>query len=447
MEELLETVSSSSSDLSDTLLNLRVTHKTATVPELEALAFRDYRAVLQEIRLLAGVKEATLLQTCNRVELCAVASDQDLERTKTALMEYWRRNMRLTAGEFDRLIEESRGSDVILHLLRLASSLESMIVGEDQILGQLQDAYNGARECGTVGPILRSVFEEAIHLGKEVRVKTGINKGAVSIGSAAINLLEEELGSLSSKQFIVIGTGELGALVAKALAARKVSAIFVVNRTYGRAVQLAELIRAQAVRFEKLEELLGSVDGVVVATSAPHFLLTSQLVSRAVQNRAKGRLLVLDLSQPRNVEKSVADIENVEVRNVDNLREIAALNLQRRLKEMDMVQRMIQERLDHVQQRLKRERVEPFIAEICNKVEGIRCRETEKALVLMDKVMKMEMPEEQRAHCQKIIDDFSQELTERILLDPLTRLRKAAVEDNMVMISAAQELFGTDSSR
>jgi glutamyl-tRNA reductase len=321
-----------------------------------------------------------------------------------------------------------------------------MIVGEDQVLGQVQEAFEEAKRYSASGSILQRVFERAIRTGKTVRLRTQINKGAVSIGSIAVNLLKEYIGDLKNKKILIIGAGQIGALVGKALAARKMAAIFVANRTYERAVWLAKILNAQAVRFDRLTEFLSFADAAIVATAAPHYVLTHDLVSAVVEKRKGGKLLIIDLSQPRNVEESVANLSNVELRNIDNLRGIAQINLQMRLEEAKKAEAMLQDELRKLVNALNRERIEPIISALYSKAEKIRCREAEKALKMMKNVGGPEGPYMEKCiQCRKIVEDLSRELVEKTLLDPITNLRRAAVNNDFNRIIVAEELFNIKS--
>jgi len=261
------------------IINLRFTYKNVPVTLLERFTFKEPCEVSKEICAFSHVDECVVLQTCNRVEVFAVTTENYMFKSAAEIAEYWRQRNNLGIEEFYQNLERAFNSEVLIHLLRLTSGLESMIVGEDQILGQVQKSFEEAKESGTVGWFLKTTFEKAINTGKKVRFKTKINKGTVSIGSAAAELLEESIGGLRDKKIIIIGAGETGSLVGKALASRKHAVIFVANRTYKRGVRLAEMLGGHAVRFNKVKDLLATVDAAIVATAAPHYVLTKSLFS------------------------------------------------------------------------------------------------------------------------------------------------------------------------
>ena len=211
--------------------------------------------------------------------------------------------------------------------------MESMVIGEDQVLNQIWDAFLEAEKAKTVGPILKHLFNRSMAVGRRVRNETGINKGAVSIGSAAVELAINLLGNLENKKILVMGAGEIGTLVAKALARRCLSPIFIANRTHDRAVKLAEDLSGKAVKFDKFEEVLVDADVVICSTAAPHYLLTKEIVSRLMKQRTnKNDLLIIDISNPRNVEKIVQEVAATKLYNIDDLQLIADKNKQERTK-------------------------------------------------------------------------------------------------------------------
>lgn len=414
------------------IVNLRFTHKESPVTLLERVALKEPQKILEGIQSLDFVQECVILQTCNRAEIYAAISDPDFKNGGSEIAEYWRQRTGIDKEEFYQSLKEAFNAQALIHLLRVSSGLESMIVGEDQILGQVQEAVDEAKQCGTVGPILETSFERAIKTGRKVRVRTKIDKGAVSIGSAAVDLLEEAVGDLKDKRIIVIGAGETGGLVGKALASREYAVIYVANRTYERGVRLARMLGGQAVRFNKVKDFLACVDAAIVATAAPHYVLTKKLVQEALDKRKSGTLLIMDLSQPRNVEESVADLPNIELHNIDDLRGIAEVNRKMRRREIKKVERIVENELKRLELTLKRKRVDPLISALCNKAEEIRRKELEKALKMLGK-----LDDDQR----KVVDDLTMVLVKRILHHPLMNLRKAAVSGNINTISAARELF------
>ncbi len=421
------------------VINLRITHKKAPIPVLEAIGFKDIEKTSKEIQQVKGIDECLILQTCNRVEIYLSVSEGMAATSVKAVADCWQMRAGFNQEDFNDYLEVAYGADAIHHLMRLASGLESMIVGEDQILGQIQDAFDKANECGSSGAVLRKVFGRAVKMGKVVRVETNINKGAVSIGSIAVNLLEETAGDLHGKKVLIIGAGRIGALTGKALAAKSLAFIFVANRTYERAVALAKMLNAEAVKFDRLIESLAGVDIAIVTTAAPHYVLTEEKVKESLKLRGNSasNLLIMDLSNPRAVEKEVGTISGVELRNIDNLREIADTNLKMRLQEAGKAEAMIQKEMERLAVSEKRADVEPLISAVSRKANEIRQRELKKAYCLM----KTDPSEEKCGHCQKVMDDLSRTLMEQIMLHPLLNLRSRELGKDDERIALLRELF------
>jgi len=419
------------------IVNVRITHKKSRVTLMEAVAFKDRKGALSEIRSMANnIDECVLLQTCNRVELYTVGKDG--EKIAKMLSEYLINRAGSMAEEASRAIEFSLNQDALRHILRVASGLESMIVGEDQILSQVWDSYLEAESVGMVGPVLKTVFSKAVSVGRRVRNGTGINKGAVSIGSAAVELAESLLGNLNGKKVLVIGAGETGTLVAKALARRCLNAIFIANRTYERALKLAEELCGKAVKFDRLEETLIDADVVICSTSAPHYLLTRELVYEVMKQRHnRSDLMIIDISNPRNVEKSVQDIEGVKLHNIDDLQMIAERNKEERQKSVEKASKIIDEELLLLDRDLKTQSVRNIISSLFLRAEEIRQRELMKALNMLGNIDEKE---------RKIIDDLTYILVKQTFVPIIENLRIAAMNNDKQLIDVAVKLFGMEAS-
>jgi glutamyl-tRNA reductase len=401
---------------------------------LEKVAFKDPMGVQEELLSLKCAEECIILQTCNRVEIYAVAKESSL-KPETKIEEYWRKRARLGKNEFNKFIEKSFKIDALVHLMRLASGLESMMVGEDQILGQIQAALDRSKKYHTSGSILDSIFNRAIKTGKKVRFETKINKGSVSIASAAVKLLESKLGNLNKKRIAIIGAGKTGRLLAKALASKKETTIYIVNRTFETSKELAKVLNGIPVPFMNLNSVIVEVDAVIVATAAPHYTLTKEAFREVLNVRKKKRIFVMDISQPRNVEESIRELPTVELFDIDDLREIAELNLKKRLKQVEKAETMIDDDLKLFKIILKREEAEPIVVNICSKAEEIRQKELKKALKMLGKIDIKE---------KKVIEDLTQVITERILYEPVINLRKAAEYNDINTLKTAKKLFKLD---
>ncbi len=420
-----------SSAKTDHVINVRITHKTARVPLMEAVAFKDKKDALVEIRSLENVEECLILQTCNRIELFIVT--EEAENTANLAKNYLAKRALSNAEEASKAIETSLDNDTINHLLRVTSGLESMVIGEDQVLNQIWDAYLEAESAKTVGPILKHLFNRAMTVGRRVRNETGINKGAVSIGSAAVELAVNLLGNLEDKKILVMGAGEIGTLVAKALARRCLSPIFIANRTYDRAVKLAEDLSGKAVKFNQFEEVLVDADVVICSTAAPHYLLTKDIVSRLMNQRVnKKNLVIIDISNPRNVEKTVQEIAGTKLYNIDDLHLIAEKNKQERQKSIDKAIKIVDEELVILNNDMKSLSVRLIISSLLSRAEDIRQKELAKALGMLGNVDEKE---------KRILDDLTSILLKQTFVPIVENLRSAAKNGDKQLIDVAVKLF------
>jgi len=415
----------------DHVINVRITHKIARVPLMEAVAFKDNEKALAEIRSLENVEECLLLQTCNRIEIYVVT--EEVEKAVNLVKDYWLKRVLAHAEEASKAIETSIDNEAFNHLLRVTSGLESMVIGEDQVLNQVWNAYLEAENAKTVGPILKHLFNRSIAVGRRVRNETGINKGAVSIGSAAVELAATLLGNLEDKKILVMGAGEIGTLVAKALARRCLSPIFIANRTHERAVKLAEELAGKAVMFNQFEEVLVDADVVICSTSAPHYLLTKEMVSRLMKQRTnKNDLVIIDISNPRNVEKTVQEVAGTKLYNIDDLQLIAEKNKQERQKNIEKAVKILNEELVILNQDMKSFSVRLIISSLLSQAEKVRQKELATALSMIGDVDERE---------REILDDLTSILLKQTFVPIVENLRLAAKNGDAELIDLAVKLF------
>ena len=418
------------------IINVRITHKTARVPLMEAVAFKDKEGALKAISALDNVDECVLLQTCNRIELYIVSEEGNkvAETAKDLLA----KNAGTLADEASKAIECSLNGETLKHIVRLTSGLESMVIGEDQILNQVWDAYLEARSARVAGVVLKHLFMRAMSFGRRVRKETGISKGAVSVGSASVELAESLLGNLDQKKILVMGAGDMGTLVAKALARRCLKPIFIANRTYARAVKLAENLSGRAIKFDKLEETLVDADVVICSTGAPHYLLTKDLVSKYMTKRQNNNdLVIIDISNPRNVEKATQDLAQVRLYDIDDLQLIAEKNKQKRQKSVEKASKLIDKELVLLNRDIKILSVRDIVSLLFSRAEEIRQKELAKALKMLGPVDAKE---------QKIIEDLTFILLKQTYVPIVENLRSAAKKDDKKLIEVAINLFGMEPS-
>jgi glutamyl-tRNA reductase len=382
-------------------------YHTADIATLEAFRFPDEHAFLAAAR--ERFKGAFLLQTCNRVEVLVQGDPRSLAEF---LRECGREHFMVLGG-----------ADVPRHLLELAAGIDSMIVGEDQILGQLKQALATAQEAGTCSAVIELCINKAVHVGVRVRHQTQINRGAVSIGSAAVILAEKLLGSLRDRHILVVGSGEMGMLVAQALAAKDLTAIYVANRTHERAELLAKKIGGKAVKFKDLCRYIALSDVVISCTAAPHPVIHASEIREVMQERFwpldphPRHLILIDIAQPRDVEEAVRGIDGVHLFTIDDLRDISDANLSSRRNEAERARWIIEEELDYFIRHLKRTAADETLALLYTWAEAIRVRERDRALHRLGGA---------DARTEEVVDDLTRALVKKLLSDVTTSIRSNA---------------------
>ncbi|UZE92184.1 MAG: glutamyl-tRNA reductase [Methanosarcinales archaeon] len=407
------------------IASMQITHEWATIDDLEKVRYDDVEAALKELYSFGGVDECVVLQTCNRVE-AYIASSGDGEQVLRGYVDY--KNISL------HIVKYLGHEESLQHLFRLASGLESMIIGEDQILGQVKEAFNSAKSLGTTGKILGMTFRKAINVGKRVRTETGVNKGSVSIGSAAVDLAEQILGTLKHKNVLIIGAGEMATLVAKALSERDISAIVVSSRTHEHALELARELGGKAIHFENFVDYIPVSDVIISATSAPHFVITKEMMEKVVDKLDK-KIIIIDIASPRDVEDSVAEIPNVELHNIDSLKSIRDANLEKRKTEALKAKKIIEEELKLFKKQYKQKRADKIISSLYSHIESIRVQERQKALNRLKAAGGLN---EQQA---KIIDDLTNSLVNKMLAQPTKSLREGSEEEDDDFLHSIMKLF------
>ncbi len=404
--------------------SMLITHTKASIEEMENAWHGGIEQLLVRLKSHELVEECAVLKTCNRVEVYVVSP-----KGSKVLFDF-ARHMKVSSRIIDFLDHE----ESLRHLLRLSSGLESMIVGEDQILGQVKELFLMAKKANTIGKTLDTAFNKAIQVGKRIRNETGINKGSVSIGSAAVELAEEALGGLAGKTVMVIGAGEMGTLVAKALSNKNIKVIYVANRTFEKAETLACELNGRAVRYESIEKYIPISDVVISATSAPHFVLTHEIISHAMEHRSK-ELMLIDIGNPRNIESSVEGIPDIRLYNIDNLKNISETNLARRREEAKKAELLIEEELALLKKQYKRQQADKIISALYSRVENIRGKECEEA------VNKLKARHTIGEIERTVLDDMTHSFANQILAEPTKILRNAAEHDDERFLDTVADLF------
>ncbi|WOF15893.1 glutamyl-tRNA reductase [Methanoplanus sp. FWC-SCC4] len=384
-----------------------LTHRETDVTGLEEFRFADEEAFLQEAR--EHFKGVVLLQTCNRVEIYVQGDSETLQHF---LEEKGKKNFWTLEG-----------CACLNHLLHLSAGIDSMIVGEDQILGQLKKALSLSQASGVCSPVLDLCINKAVHAGIEVRKRTNINNGAVSIGSAAVELAEELLGSLDGSHILVVGGGEIGKLVAQALAAKKLTAIYVTNRTFETAKTLAEEIGGKAVMLDELYRYISLSDVVISCTAAPHPIIHAKPIAETIKNRVwpldkkPKPLILIDIAQPRDIEDSVRTIEGVRVFTIDDLKNVSEKNLISRRHEAELAEKFLLEEEKKFVSLINRASANEALADLHTWAEAIRIRERDRALSRLSG---------SEIKTNEIVDDFSRVLVKKLLTDATFAIRSCA---------------------
>jgi glutamyl-tRNA reductase len=416
------------------LICLSASHKRASLPILEAVNIPDEEKFMGEFRSDGLVRECTLLQTCHRVEIYCVTEGSAKEDIISRILKIWSAKAGVSLDILGKIVEVYEGREALIHLFYLASGLESMVLGEDQILGQVRSAYVKAKKLECSGLVLQKAFMKAVNIGRRVRTETAINEKPVSISSVAVDLAEKELGNLRFVKALVIGAGEAGSIAAETLRKKGAKTIIIANRTFERGLELASKVGGKALRFNQIWQVLPEANLVVVAVSIDKPILKSKRMKKLLaEGKSKKKLYVVDISQPRAVEEKVGLIPGVTLRNIDDLKAIVEENLKSRLTEAEKAKKIIFEELERFERQLAKLFVEPMISEICRRIEAIRQRELGRAVRKMGESDKKKL---------MVIDRFSRELVERILQIPIEQIRGAALKNNGSLLSAAEELFG-----
>jgi len=415
---------------SSQFVNIRVTFKNSPIHILEKFAFKDVFDAHQHLLNLADLQECIILQTCNRVEIYGVGLNPDYDN----LINAWSSLINLPADQVKNNIVINDGEEALKHLVNLTSGLDSLVVGEDQILGQVKRSLEFSRKNGFAGPNLNILFDKTIKIGSRVRTLTGINKGSTSVGSMAVNLAYEYFDDIKEKEILLIGSGEGASLIAKALKQRNMK-FFVTSRTFERARSFADTVAGSPIPFETaLEKINDNIDIVFISTVAPYYLLTYERIANMMKNRNKG-LMIFDLSNPRTVEDKIATLNNIKLVNIDQISEIVEKNVGRRKKEIQSAEKIIDDELIAIKEILKRKSSEPAIITIFKNADSIRNKEFKKALSLIgNRVSDDDV---------KILEQFSYALVEGILSTPMNNLRKefTSNKNENELINLALKLF------
>ncbi|MCJ7443922.1 MAG: glutamyl-tRNA reductase [Methanotrichaceae archaeon] len=406
------------------IASMLVTHRKASIEEIERAWHGDVATILSWVKSQDQVEECAVLKTCNRVEIYVVSP-----KGEKVLFDLAKK-----ARVSSRIIDFYDHDESVLHLLRVASGLESMVLGEDQILGQIKDLYHMAKKAGTIGWLLETALKKSIQVGKRVRKETRINERSVSVGSASVDLAEEILGDLKGKTVMVIGAGETGELITKALHDKGVDSFYVTNRTFSSAQSVAESLGGIAIPFEEMKSHLRVVDLVISATSAPHYILLKSDIEKAMADRLS-KLLIIDIANPRDVEEAVSQVHNVELHNIDGLKCVSSENMRQRMAEIEKVEAIIGEEYELLKAKYKRKQAEELLALLYSQAEAIKEQEVRKAMNKLSFYHTLGEIE------QQVLSDMSHSIVNKLLAEPTKSLKNAAEKGDVAFLKSALELF------
>ena len=418
------------------LLALGVSHKTAPLALRERLSLTEGSAVgaLRELTVAEGIHEAATISTCNRTELYLVVSDT-VEAESTALG-VLTRQADIPPTELLGHLYSHRGGEAAHHLFSVTAGLDSMVVGEAEIQGQVKRAYELALVEGATGPILNRLFRGALAAGGRVREETGIGEKGTSIPSVAVELARRTLGDLTERRVLVLGAGETAELVARALVARGVTSVFVANRHYDRAIGLAQRFGGEAVRFDELPAQLQAADIVVSATNSPHHIVERDELAEVMRTREGRPLLLVDIAVPRDIEPACREIAGISLHDLDDVQRIAERNAGSRGAEARRAAPILAAELDRFERWLASLEVVPTIAALRERGDEVARR------VLAENEGRWErLSEADRERLQAM----ARAIASRLLHDPTLKImRSAGSEDAYRYVSALRELFGLD---
>jgi glutamyl-tRNA reductase len=419
------------------LLALGISHRTAPLELRERLALTEGRAVgvLGELTSSEQVREAAALSTCNRTELYLVVADP--VEAESAALGALARQAEIRPTELVGHLYSLRSSDAARHLFRVTAGLDSMILGEAEIQGQVKRAYELALVEGATGPILNRLFRGALAAGGRARDETGISRRGVSISSVAVELAQRTLGDLAERRVLVIGAGETAELVARALVARGVTTVFIANRRYDRAIGLAQRFGGRAVRFDELPAQLEAADIVVSATNSPHHIVERDDLSQVMRERGGRPLLMIDIAVPRDVDPSCREIPGVSLHDVDDVQQIVATNTGEREAEARRAEQILTAELERFEEWLSSLEVVPTIASLRERADEIVRR------VLAENATRWESLSEAD---RERLEAMAAAIASRLLHEPTLRIKRAAGEDDAYLyVNALRELFGLDA--
>jgi len=413
-----------------------LSHHTAPVEVRERLAIAEAELpeALKELRAHSGAHEALILSTCNRVEVAVTAES---EAAAGRIVDFLAARRRLDPDWLNGFVYRYEDREAIRHLFRVASSLDSMVVGEPQILGQLKTAYAAAREQGAVNGFLDAVLTRAFAVAKRVRSETGIARSAVSVSSAAVDLARQIFGNLRDKRVLLIGAGKMSELAARHLLTAGCGLILVTNRTRARAEEMALAVGGQVLNYENFRDRLHEIDIVLTSSGAPEYLLRKDEMQRVLERRRNRPMFLIDIAVPRNVAPEVNQIENIYLYDIDDLGRTVEQNRRARAVEAEQAEQIIDGEIARLVERLKSREVTPTIVAIQHQLDAISRAELERLRPRLGELS----PQQEEA-----LQAYTRALLNKIAHGPMTELRRAATRpEGDRVINVIRRVFRLDA--
>ena len=408
------------------IINARITFKKSPIHVLEKFAFKDMPNACLTFKKNSSVSECVIIQTCNRIELFAASDNPNIDKIKST----WASLTGQEESVFRDTLEVCENKDAYEHLLKLTSGLESLVVGEEQILGQIKESISVARQTRTSGKRLNKLFDRSIRIGTRIRNSTGIGRGGISLGSMAVKLAEENVDDIKSKHVLLIGTGEAATMVAKSLKKRGY-AFNVTSRTVERSIGFSQTLGGTPIKFEEVLSGFSNYEIIFVATTAPYFLVTFDKMKDAMKNKKSGAM-ILDLSNPRTVDEKVATIPGIKLMNIDQIAEMIDKNMKKRKDKVTTVENIISEEVPVIEATMKRLDAEPLVKDVFTNANSMRIKELQKALQMLGETDKKRI---------KIIDELTKAVVESIVSTPMNNLRRASEQGSPELLEIASKLF------
>ncbi|MCI5836603.1 MAG: glutamyl-tRNA reductase [Veillonellaceae bacterium] len=410
---------------------LGLNHNTAPIELRErfALDAKAVQARLEEVYAMADLDEAVLLATCNRTELYVVVAGK--ESGLPAMEEMFRR----IAGELPSRehFYYYKGEDVVRHLFRVASGMDSLVLGEGQILSQVKVAYLDAARIGTTGPILNILFQRALAIGKKIRTETSIADNPVSVSYAAVKLVQQNFGTLTDRRALILGAGTMSELMAKHLIGHGVKTLIIANRSLAKAELLAERYHGRAVPLEERLRWAARVDVILTSTGADSFLLDAGQAAELMHKRRQRPLVLIDIAVPRDIDPRVADIEGIELYNLDDLTQVVDENKKMRAQEAELAYPILEEAVRELMEKYEYFSMRPMMVAITDRFDIIRKRIVKRAFA---KLPAMEERE------RRVIENMSKIMMRKLLRDPMIRFRMAAgTEDEELYCRLLEDIY------